>query len=59
LFTEWLHYKKKIDLIVTDAPVRVEGKDSVTEGIGMQSTPDLKDIKIFNQTITIPEKSPS
>lgn len=53
LSTDWAHYQKKKDLIVSQAPVKVVRPDSVTEGVGLEATPDLSKVKIFNQTLII------
>lgn len=56
LATDWLHYRRDADLIVSSAPVRVERQDSVTTGTGMEATPDLTNLKIFKQNVLIKGK---
>lgn len=56
LLTDWAHYKKGTNLIVSSAPVTVIREDSVTKGFGMEATPDLAHVKIFKQTLVIPDK---
>lgn len=51
--TDWLHYKKSLDLIVSTAPVELIRSDSITHGIGLESTADMNRVKIFNQTVII------
>lgn len=53
LSTEWAHYQKERNLIVSQAPVKVIRPDSITEGVGLEATPDLAKVKIFNQTLVI------
>lgn len=53
LMTEWMHYQKKEDVITSTAPVQVIRTDSITKGVGLQATPDLKRVKIFNETLVI------
>lgn len=57
MYTDWLRYDKSIGLITSTAPVRVVREDSVTEGIGMEATANLSQVKIFKQTVTIKEKA--
>lgn len=57
LFTDWLRYDKSSGLITSTAPVRVVREDSITEGVGMEATSDLSQVKIFKQTVTIKEKA--
>ncbi len=56
LLTDWAHYHKKTNLITSKAPVRVERKDSITTGIGMEASADMSHVHIFNETLTIPEQ---
>lgn len=54
LTTDWAHYIKKKELIVSTAPVRVDRQDSITTGIGMEASSDMTQIHIFNETLIIP-----
>lgn len=54
IVTDWAHYQKVDDIIVSRAPVTVNRPDSITRGTGLKATADLKKIEIFNQTLTIP-----
>ncbi len=56
LKTDWIIYKKNVDLIRSTAPVVVIRQDSVTKGIGLEAPSNLSNIKIFNQTVTIPDR---
>jgi LPS export ABC transporter protein LptC len=51
LTSERLHYDSKRQKILTSDPVRLDKPDSVTDGIGMEADPDLKDVKIGQQTV--------
>lgn len=53
LMTDWAHYRKSVELIVSRAPVKVVRPDSITEGVGLEATPDLSKVKIFDQTLVI------
>jgi lipopolysaccharide export system protein LptC len=53
LFTNWLHYQKSREVIQSTAPVKIVRTDSITNGTGLEATPDLQRIRIFNQTLTI------
>lgn len=53
LTTDWVHYQKSADIINSTAPVKIVRNDSITNGVGLQATPDLKRVKIFNQTLVI------
>lgn len=57
LYTDWAHYSKKSNLIVSTAPVRVVRQDSTTKGLGLEATADLTRVKIFNQTLVIHDRS--
>ncbi len=57
LMTDWAHYRKGADLIVSRAPVKIVRPDSTTEGIGLEATPDLSKVQIFNQTLVIKGKT--
>lgn len=54
VLTDWARYSHKNDMITSSAPVQVVRRDSVTNGVGMEARPDMSDLKIFNQTLTIP-----
>jgi len=51
LTTERLRYDPAKRLIMTDQPVRLERPDSVTEGIGLQSDPELQKVRIGQQKV--------
>ncbi len=53
LYTDWLHYEKKDEVIRSTAPVKIVRSDSVTTGTGLEATPDLQSVKIFKQTLVI------
>jgi lipopolysaccharide export system protein LptC len=53
LLTDWLHYQKAREIIRSTAPVQIVRPDSITNGTGLEATPDLQRIKIFNQTLVI------
>ncbi len=55
VLTDWARYSKKTDLITSSAPVTVVRSDSITNGVGMEARPDMSDLKIFNQTLVIPD----
>jgi lipopolysaccharide export system protein LptC len=54
--TDWAYYNKATDLITSSAPVQVARKDSITSGFGLEATPDLKHLKIFNETLVIKDQ---
>ena len=56
LLTDWLHFQESRALIVSTAPVTVVRNDSITRGTGMEATADLQTVKIFNQTLIIPDR---
>ncbi len=51
LTTERLRYNPERRKIFTDGPVRLEKPDSITEGKGLESDPELKSIKIGHQKV--------
>jgi lipopolysaccharide export system protein LptC len=53
LLTDWLHYQKLREVIVSTAPVKIIRADSITDGTGLEATPDLQRVKIYKQTLTI------
>lgn len=53
LETDWVWYQRDVDLITSTAPVTLTRADSITRGVGMESTSDLRKVKIFKQKITI------
>jgi LPS export ABC transporter protein LptC len=55
LKTDWLLFHQRTNLITSTAPVQVIREDSVTNGIGLESTADMQHVKIFNQTVVIKE----
>lgn len=59
LTTDWAHYKKKFDLVVSTAPVELVRDDSVTRGVGLEATPDLAVVKIFKETLVIRDNNPA
>jgi hypothetical protein len=56
LNTDWIHYHRQTDLITSLAPVKVYRHDSITYGIGMEAKSDMAHLKIFNETLVIPEQ---
>lgn len=52
LDSQTLRYDPRRNLIVTADPVRLERKDSITKGIGLESDPQLQNVKIGKQTVT-------
>ena len=51
LTTERLRYDPKKEKIFSDDPVRLEKTDSITEGIGLETDPDLHTVKIGRQKV--------
>ena len=51
LTTERLHYDAKLQKIFSKDPVRLEKPDSITDGIGLETDPQLKTVKIGRQTV--------
>ncbi len=51
LTTERLRYDPKKDRLFSDDPVHLEKPDSITDGKGLEATPDLKTVKIGQQTV--------
>lgn len=51
LTTERLRYDPKKRKIFSKDPVRLEKPDSVTEGIGLETDPELKSVKIGHQKV--------
>lgn len=58
LMTDWVHFQKQKDVIVSTAPVRVVRENSVTDGVGLVATSDMNRIQIFDQTVVIRENQP-
>ena len=58
LTTDWALYSKKTDLITSSAPVKVVRADSITNGVGLEASSDLINVKIFNETLVIPDRNP-
>ena len=52
LTTERLQYDPDHNKIYTELPVRLERPDSVTQGIGLESDPELQHVSIGKQTVT-------
>lgn len=57
LSTDWAFYHKKTDLITSTAPVKVVRNDSITNGVGLEASSDLVRVRIFNETLVIPDRS--
>ncbi len=57
LTTDKLHYNAQTRKIITHDHVRLEKPDSVTEGEGLETDPELKDIKIGHQTVRLKHAS--
>jgi lipopolysaccharide export system protein LptC len=55
--TDWATYSKRTDLITSTAPVQIKRSDSVTKGVGLEASSDLTKVRIFNETLVIPEKT--
>lgn len=53
VLTDWINFKRNQAIIVSTAPVQVIRDDSVTHGIGLEATPDLTSLKIFDETMII------
>jgi LPS export ABC transporter protein LptC len=51
LTTDRLQYDPAHNKIYTDLPVRLERSDSITNGIGLESDPELQQITIGKQTV--------
>ncbi len=51
LTTERLQYDSAKRLIMTDLPVRLERPDTITEGIGLRSDPELQKVWIGKQKV--------
>jgi LPS export ABC transporter protein LptC len=51
LTTERLRYDAKVQKIFSDDPVHLDKPDSVTDGIGLETDPELKTVKIGRQTV--------
>ncbi len=58
LTTQELHYSSKLKRFVTDAEVEVRRPDGVLRGKGLEATPDLSDIAIFNQRTVLQGGAP-
>ena len=56
LETDWIRYSGRDELIRSSAPVVIERPDSITRGRGLEATSDLQKVKIFNQTLVIPDQ---
>ena len=50
LTTERLRYDPKRDRLLSDEDVRIERPDGVTQGHGLEATPDLNSVTIGHQT---------
>lgn len=57
LRTDWVRYGARDEIIRSSAPVEVERPDSITRGKGLEATADLSTLKIFNQTLVIPDQT--
>jgi LPS export ABC transporter protein LptC len=53
LTTEHLQYDPAKRIIKTEAPVRLERPDSITEGIGLESDPELDKVSIGRQKVKL------
>jgi LPS export ABC transporter protein LptC len=53
LTSERLRYDPKRQKIFSNDPVRLEKPDSVTEGIGLETDPDLRSVKIGRQKVRL------
>ena len=51
LTTERLHYNPKTQKITSTDTVHLEKPDSITDGIGLETDPDLKSVKIGRQKV--------
>jgi LPS export ABC transporter protein LptC len=59
LTTERLHYDPKKREISSDDPVRLEKVDSVTEGKGLRTDPELKSVRIREQIVRLKDRPKS
>ena len=57
LRTDWVKYDSRARIVRSSAPVEVDRPDSITKGRGLEATADLSNIKIFNQTLVIPDRT--
>ncbi len=55
LTTDWVNYKKTEQVIVSTAPVEILKENTVTKGRGLEASPDLRSVKIFEETLVIKE----
>jgi LPS export ABC transporter protein LptC len=53
LTTERLRYDPKVQKIFSDKPVHLDKPDSVTDGIGLETDPELKTVKIGRQKVRL------
>lgn len=53
LRTERLNYDPKTRLITSNDPVHLEKPDSVTDGEGLETDPELKNVKIKHQKVRL------
>jgi len=53
LTTDWINYRKSRGVIVSTAPVELIRGKTETKGNGLEATPDLRSVKIFNETLVI------
>jgi LPS export ABC transporter protein LptC len=53
LTTERLRYDPKIRKIFSDDSVHLDKPDSITDGIGLETDPELKSVKIGKQKVTM------
>jgi len=51
LTTERLRYDPKVRKIFSSDPVHLEKPDSITDGIGLETDPELRKVKIGHQTV--------
>ena len=51
LTTDRLRYDPQAQKIFSDDPVHLEKPDSITDGIGLETDPDLKTVKIGHQKV--------
>ncbi len=53
LTTERLRYDAKLQKMLSEDPVHLEKPDSITDGIGMTATPDLRNINIGHEKVVM------
>ena len=59
LETDWVKYDSRTRIVRSSAPVEVDRPDSITKGKGLEATADLSQLKIYNQTLIIPDRKDS